>query len=43
MKLGWHYAKYGNLSAEVHVPAIEGSTNGGAPEIAPPQPDDGSK
>jgi hypothetical protein len=43
LKLGWHYAKYGNLASSVYVPAIEGGVSGAAPEIAPPQPDGGSE
>lgn len=38
MKLGWHYAKYGQMSSSVFTPAIVDSPAQTAPEVAPPQP-----
>jgi hypothetical protein len=42
LKLGWHYAKHGRLAASAYTPAIVDSPAQTAPEIAPPQPEEGS-
>ena len=42
LKLGWYYAKHGRLAASAYTPAIVDSPAQTAPEIAPPQPEEGS-